>query len=319
MAIKGLFFDAIKTGDEYDRTYDSEDFASYLDEIVGNGVLPTPSTNLQVKADSGMRIIVQAGQGWINGHKMVNTADYVFTLDPANALLDRYDRVIFYCDWTLREMGLAVLTGTPAASPTVPDITRTASRYEMSLAVISVPKQTTAVTNANIEDTRADSNVCGWVVGLIQQVDTATLFQQWQTAYANYYAEILQDVNDFMQTLTQELKVNTYLVEFRKTVSGNYPSQDLDIPLDLTNYTFDATDVLFVFINGLKADPQLGEYSVIVSGGNATVRIPFTASNNSYQEIEIKILKTRIGINRLIDQLGNGIIDNQGNNIIIGG
>ena len=319
MSIKGLFFDAIKVNDEYDRIYDSEDFASYLDEMVGNGVFPTPSTNLQVKADSGMRIIVQAGQGWINGHKMVNTADMVFTLDAANALLDRYDRVVFYCDWTLREMGIAVLTGTPAANPTVPAITRTASRYEMSLAVIRVPKQIDTITNAYIEDTRADSTVCGWVAGLIQQVDTSTLFQQWQTAYATYYAQILQDVNDFMETLTQELKVNTYLVEFRKSVSGNYPNENLDIPLDMTNYTFDATDVLFVFINGLKADPQLGEYQVIVSGGVATVRIPFTSSNGNYQEIEIKVLKTRIGINRLIDSMGNGIIDNQGNNIIIGG
>lgn len=315
MAIKSLFFDAVKSGDVYDRTYDSEDFCSWLDLIVGDGVFPLPSTNLQVRADSGMQVIIQAGQGWIKGHKMLNTADYPVQLDPANALLNRFDRIIFYCDWQQRELGISVLTGTPAATPTVPELTRTATRYEMSLAVISVPKQTTEITNALITDTRADSNVCGWVAGLIQQVDTSTLFQQWQTAYTNYYADIIRQVDEFMQTLTQELKVNTYLVEYKKSVSGTYGNQNLDIPLDMTNYHYGGTDVIFVFINGLKADPAQGDYSLIVSGGNATVRIPFTYANNSYQEIEIKVLKTRIGIDTIVDQYGNHIVDSQGNNI----
>lgn len=315
MAIKSLFFDAVKVGDEYDRTYDSEDFASYLDKIVGNGVMPTPSTNLQVKADTGMHIIVQAGQGWILGHKMINTADASFTLDGANALLDRYDRVVFYCDWTTREMGIAVLTGTPAADPTPPSLTRTASRYEMSLAVISIPKQVTAITNANITDTRADTNVCGWVAGLIQQVDTSTLFQQWQAAYGDYFRLIVSEVNDFVETLTQTLKVNTYVIEYKKSVAGNYPNQNLDIALDMTEYTYEAGDIIFVFINGLKADPAQGDYSLIVSGTNATVRIPFTHSNSNRQEIEIRVYKTRIALDNLVDSMGNNIIDDQGNNI----
>ena len=315
MAIKGLFFDAVKSGETYDRTYDSEDFCSWLDRIVGNGVFPNPSTSLQVRADSGMQVIIQAGQGWIKGHKLFNTADVPVTIDPANALLDRYDRIVFYCDWTLREMGFATLTGTPAATPLVPDLTRTATRYEMSLAIISVPKQTTALTNANITDTRADTEVCGWVTGLIEQVDTSTLFQQWQAAYSNYFSEILTQVDEFMQTLTQELKVNTYLVEFRKSVSGNYANQNLDIALDMSNYHYEPTDVIFVFINGLKADVTQGDYTVIISGGNATVRIPWTYSNGNYQEVEIKVLKTRIGINTLVDQYGNNIVDQYGNNI----
>ena len=319
MAIKGMFFNAIKSGDVYDRTYDAEDFSSYLDEIVGDGVMPTPSTNLQVEAVSGLNVKVHAGQGWIKGHKFINTADYPITLTTPNALLDRYDRIVFYCDWTLREMGIALLTGTAAASPTPPAITRTGTRYEMCLATIYVQKQTVDISDADIEDTRADSDICGWVAGLIQQVDTSTLFRQWQAAYANYYAYITEELDAFMETLTEELKVNTYLVEYVKSVSGNYQNQNLDIALDMTNYTYSPNDVFFVFINGLKADPQRGDYSIIVSGGNATVRIPFSNANGTYQEVEIKVLKTRIGITNLVDSNGNNIVDNQGNNIIIGG
>lgn len=315
MAIKGLFFDAVKEGDVYDRTYDSADFSSWLDKIVGDGVFPNPSTSFQVSADSGMNLIIGAGQGWIRGHKMISTADYPIQIDAASALLDRYDRVVFYCDWTLREMGFAVLTGTPAATPTVPPLTRDGSRYEMSLATISVPKQTTTITNALITDTRADSDECGWVAGVIQQVDTTTLFQQWQTAYGDYFRQIVSEVNDFVQTLTQELKVNTYVIEYKKSVSGNYPNQNLDIALDMTGYTYELGDIIFVFINGLKADSTQGDYSLIVSGGNATVRIPFAYSSGNHQEIEIRVYKTRIALDNLIDSMGNNIIDNQGNNI----
>ena len=316
MAIKGLFFDAVKEGDVYDRTYDSEDFSSWLDKIVGNGVFPNPSSNLQVTADSGMGIIIQAGQGWIKGHKLLSTSDYPVQLQAASALLDRYDRVVFYCDWTLREMGFDILTGTPSASPIVPALTRTGERYEMSLATIYVPKQTSTITNAMITDTRADSNVCGWVAGVIQQVDTSTLFQQWQTAYSSYFNEIVREVNAFVQTLTQELKVNTYLVEYKKSVAGNYANQNLDIPLDMTGYAYELDDIIFVFINGLKADPTQNDYSLIVSGSNATVRIPFAYSNGNRQEIEIRVFKTRIALSNLIDSMGNNIIDNQGNHII---
>jgi hypothetical protein len=38
----GMFFDAQLVDDEYDRIYTSSDFASYLDQIVGNGIFPNP-------------------------------------------------------------------------------------------------------------------------------------------------------------------------------------------------------------------------------------------------------------------------------------
>ena len=104
MAIEGMFFDAIESGGTYDREYSSGDFSRYLELIVGNGVFPNPSTQLQVRADSGLNIIVGQGQGWIDGHKLLNTADLPMTLDPADALLNRIDRVIFYCDYTAREV-----------------------------------------------------------------------------------------------------------------------------------------------------------------------------------------------------------------------
>ena len=75
MPISGYFFDAVESGGVYDRVYSAAEFSKYLDKLVGNGVFRYPSSQLQVRAGSGMQVIVAAGQGWIDGHKLINSAD----------------------------------------------------------------------------------------------------------------------------------------------------------------------------------------------------------------------------------------------------
>ena len=89
MAINSMFFDAELVSGEFDKLYSSSDFCKYLNQLVGNGVFPVPSTQLQVRASSGMQLIVAAGEGWVNGHKIINTADLPITVDAADPLLAR--------------------------------------------------------------------------------------------------------------------------------------------------------------------------------------------------------------------------------------
>lgn len=298
MAVNGYFFNAVEEGGVYDRTYNAEDVTSWLDKIVGNGVFPTPSTQLQVRAGSGMAVIVGAGDGWIDGHKLVNTADLELTVDSADAILNRIDRVIFYADYTSREMGIEILKGTAAATPTAPALTRNTTRYEMSLATITINKQITAISQSMITDTRANTNVCGWVAGLIQQINTSTLFIQWETAYNEYYAAIKQQLDDFMETLTEELRVNTYIKEFSKVVSLT-SSSSTTIALDMTDYSYDALDVIDVFINGLKGIAGT-DYTVSESGGSASVILSLTTPENITNVVQIRVLKSIIGIEETV-------------------
>lgn len=189
MAIHGYFFNAVYDSDSgtYDRTYNAEDMTSYLDLLVGNGVFPNPSTQLQVRASSGMNVVVGAGSGWINGHKLVNTADMILSLDASDVLLNRIDRVIFYVDFSSRNMGIEVKKGSLAENPNAPALQRDASRYEMCLAQITVNKQITSIATSMITDTRGNSDLCGYVQGLIQQVGTTTLFEQWQAAFDEWF------------------------------------------------------------------------------------------------------------------------------------
>lgn len=240
MAIQSYFFNAVESGGVYDRIYNAEDVTSYLNELVGDGVFPNPSTQLQVRQLSWMSIVVGAGSGWIQGHKMVNTADMILTLDASDVLLNRIDSVIFYVDYNSRTMGIEVLKGELAQNPVPTALTRTNTRYEMCLAQISVPKKTTAILNSMITDTRGDADLCGFVQGLIQQMDTTTMFAQWQAQFDEWFEGVQQQFREGKQ--------------FKK-LEGVYTTQSanestFNAQTYVPHYNF-AYDILEVFVNGI--------------------------------------------------------------------
>ena len=259
MAVKSYFFDAVISGGVADRVYSSSDFVGYLAQLVGDGVFPNPSTQLQVTADgSGMSVTVKAGSAWIQGRKLTLTADETLTIDAADATKNRIDRVIAYMDTTTRACGVSVLKGTAASAPSAPALTRSATRYELSLAKIYIAAASTTVKQANITDTRPDSDECGFVAGLIQQVDTSTLFAQYQAAYSAmaadmeaYYTAQQAAFNAWMSQLTAQLHVGAFVKRYEKSatiMSGGSKTVDLT---DIPGYTPGTGDIVDVHINGL--------------------------------------------------------------------
>lgn len=279
MAIESYFFNAVETGGVYDRTYNAEQFCSWLDQIVGNGVFADPSTNLQVLADSGMSIIVKAGEAWIYGHKMVADADEYFALDASDVALDRIDSVIVYCDWSTRDMGIEVKKGTAASTPTAPSLVQTrGTRFELRLANIAVTHQTTTIVQADITDTRGGSD-CGYVAGLISQLDTATLFAQWQDAFDTWFEGVQQTVWDanFIQKLenTWHIPVGT---------------ASIDIETYYVNSFVYGTDIFDVFFNGMRLVPT-NDYTVSRSGGHTIVT--FVNPPEAYVDCTVVVYKPR--------------------------
>ena len=185
MAITFGFFNSVNG----DRKYNAAQIGRYLQHLVSSGVYAYASDSLQVLANDGMEVQVQAGRAMLDHHFMENDAPITLTL-AAGGSQDRVDAVVMYVDITERACGITVKQGTPGATPKAPAMTRTDVRKEYQLAAVRVPKLSSAITQANITDTRADSTVCGWVTGLIKQVDTSTLFLQWQAAYEEAYAEL---------------------------------------------------------------------------------------------------------------------------------
>jgi hypothetical protein len=261
MAINSYFFNAVVSGGVYDRLYNAEDVTSYLDLLVGNGVFPNPSTQLQVRASSGMDVIVGAGSGWINGHKMISTADYTLTVEDSDVLLNRIDAVIFYVDFTTRSMGIEIKTGTVASTPSAPALEQDDDRYELCLAQISVPKQVTAITADMITDTRGNSALCGFVQGLIQQVDTTTLFQQWQSAFDTWFAAVQ---SQFKSGLAVRKFDGVY-------VTQNQNESSFNVKTIIPRFDF-AYDILEVYINGMHLNSD--EYTL--SNNTVTLETPIS-------------------------------------------
>ena len=193
MALTYGFFDAELVQGQYDRVYNAAEFAQYFSLLIKNGVFPDPSTNLQVKASSptaNMNVNIEAGYGWINGYWAKNDSPYTLTIQPAHGSLNRIDAVVLRWVSSTRSMEFDVLTGTPNASPQIPNLTRTVEIYELMLASITVANGATSIAQASITDKRPDSSVCGWVTSLIENIDTTDLFAQFEDAFKTWFDNI---------------------------------------------------------------------------------------------------------------------------------
>lgn len=285
MAIAYYFFDSKLTNGQQDRTYSAQDFTNYLEGIVGSGVFPIPSDCLQVYAGTGMQVIVKPGKGWIDGHKIENDADLPLTISAADVTLNRIDRVVFRLDVTNRLMQIAVKTGTPASTPTAPALTRTSTVIEYCLAEVTVNRNVTTITEAMIRDTRADSEICGWVQGLIQQVDTSTLFKQWDTAYNQQYEDYMDQFDEWFTGIKETVASATLI---RRYTSSYTTTQDnvSTIPIGISNYT-NGLDILNVYINGFKL---VEDYDYTLASGGNSIVLENAVDNET--KIDFEILKS---------------------------
>lgn len=188
----------------YDRAEEASFFAEFFASVVGNGVYPNPSTGMQVLANSGMSLKIQPGKCFMNGYfGLVEEGGEIVTIEPADANYNRIDRIVARWDLELRKIIPFVLKGTPASNPVVPSLTRNSNIYEIALADVAVKTNTTAITQANITDRRLDSGLCGVVTGVIQQLDTTTLFNQYQAWFEERKQESADDYQEWFDGFTE--------------------------------------------------------------------------------------------------------------------
>lgn len=237
MAVTYGFFDSVNG----DRTYNADQISNYFLKLISNGVFATPSNSMQVVALSDMNVNVTAGWGFINCKWINNDSLYTLQLDAADIVLNRIDRVVLHLDTSAayRSITIQVKTGTAAATPTAPALTRSGSVYELSLAQIYVAAGATAITQAEITDERADTSLCGFVTGLIEQIDTTNLFAQFTAAFYSWFDAVKED-------LSKTTLVTQYSRAYTTTAAS-----ETTIPIGISQYNF-ALDILNVYVNGFK-------------------------------------------------------------------
>jgi len=229
---KSGFFNAIITDNDYDRKYNANDYCDNLAVVISNGVLRSINDDLKVTA-SGLTVSVGVGRAWINGHYYYNDSAVTYTVPTPPTGGSRIDRIILRLNKNVsaRSVELVYATGTAAASPVAPALTRTENIYDLCLANISV---STNATTVGITDTRGNASVCGWVYSVsgdqafLRSIDSS--FNEWFQAARNTLASV---------TLFKRYVYTQTLAAQGSSVSFNIPQYDAD------------TCFLEVYVNGI--------------------------------------------------------------------
>lgn len=219
MAEQSGFFDAHLVNGVYDRVYLADNFAKYFASFIGNGIFGGKSNELMVqqKATASMSVRVLSGQGWINGYWYENTNEVSLTIDNADGVLNRIDLIVLRWDNSERVIRLAVKKGTPASVPFAPTLQRSADYYELKLAEITVNAGATKITQANILDTRLDTDVCGLVHAVVDQLDSSELGIQLDAFISEFIEENNTWIGNFK--VTSAASINTFLSENQTKVN----------------------------------------------------------------------------------------------------
>lgn len=188
MAQRSGLFDSteiVETIDGYPRGNRAETadfFAKYFSNFISNGIFAKPSTNFMVLSKSGMTVTVKAGSCFINGYMAWDSEDEDHTFAKDTTAHNYYlVQRMYLPDGTITKTWL-----------TDPDMSsvpiRTATTYDLVLAKINVPGNTSEVTDSMITDYRFDTDMCGIVHGVVEQLDTSDIAHQLNSAAEEFIA-----------------------------------------------------------------------------------------------------------------------------------
>ena len=103
------------------------------------------------------------------------------------------------------------------------------------------------------------------------------------------------EFTEWLDTLTEDLNINTFIQEFKKSVvlSGTNV-----VTLDMTGYGYGPDDIIFVSINGLNA---VEGTDWTLDSSTSPPGIQFSMTNPVDENVDIRVLKSKIAFNTLID------------------
>lgn len=286
MAEKSGFFNALNIDGVYDRKYNADDYSNNLAAIISNGVRRSGDNDLYVQANgSNMALTINPGWAFISGKYYHNNAIHTAFTVPTAPTGDskRIDRIVIRKDEStnVRSIKLQYLTGTPAANPTAPALTRSGDIYEIAIADIAVNSSVTAITQSNIIDQRANAELCGWVTSPVGYDD---YWKAQDEAFENWFLGVKNKVASV--TLFKEFHWH-----------GAFESAGASITFDIAQYDPTGVDIVQVYINGLRAVPEV-DYTL----NNSTI----TFVNEVVAETEVHVV-----VYKSIDGTGLGSVSEE--------
>jgi hypothetical protein len=213
MAWTSGFFNSVNG----DRLYNADQMSRIFEGLITDGVYASVGDKLAVQPNNGMTIQIATGRGWFGRHWVNNDSEYTLTLAESDVVLNRYCAVCIRVDNSdeVRDAVPYLKYGEYATNPVKPTMTRTETVKEYCLAYIYIGAGVKEITASVIEDSRANESVCGWVTGLIEQLNSATLFDQFTAIFTEWFGGL----QDFINEETEVKLVNALPVSLTVTLT----------------------------------------------------------------------------------------------------
>ena len=288
-----------------DRLYDDGDFARFFAGLFSNGVSLTTADGLKVGTNptGGMRVQVQAGAAFTDGRAYFNSTSLALPIDVASSTQDRTDSVVLQMNTGQREIKLLVKKGSV-------QVNRTDDTFELQLATILVPRNSSNITADLITDKRADETVCGYSTPF-EKVSVSGMEEQYRAmlqlildkmnAYADSSKEQfeadMQAILDKGQTQLDG-QATAWQDLLNTIVNQLTDNQAINLQNQISKLTADKQ--VFAINHGLKAYPQVmvtawnGGLGTVGIGepnwtGSVPETIPVKIGYPSWNEIQVSV------------------------------
>lgn len=307
------FENAVLVDGEPDRVYDAEDINTRYEGLVSSyGVYANIGSSCEVGPgySEGLNVSIFEGKGEVNNHWFKINSRMELQLEPADVVLNRIDAIVVRRTAADRKIVLAVKTGELASEPAAPMIERSQEVQEIALAYVHINRNTSSITMSNIEDLRPDTNVCGFIACLVNQLDTTTLFQQYEAAqndfitnkteeYENWESDQKTAFDTWFNSVKDAVKATTLYREYQVVYRNNVVGQQvIEIPTAI-NYTPNGLDVLNVYINGRRLLLN-DEYTINSEGTEITLINALTVANQDIEFVNKKSIDGQVAENVVV-------------------
>jgi hypothetical protein len=143
-----------------DRVYDADQFSSFLDGIVYDGVYEAVGDKFYVTSleDEDLTIQVGAGRAWLKHTWTLNDTNLYLNATAALDVYDRIDAVVLEVDKEIRTNSIKIIEGTPSdATPARPDLKNEDNIRQYPLAYIYREHGTTTIPNTHAGTLETDA------------------------------------------------------------------------------------------------------------------------------------------------------------------
>lgn len=186
-----------------DRLYNADQLSRIFEGLITDGVYEAVGDKMAVQPSADMTIQIASGRGWCKKHWFENDTAYQLTLEEADVTLNRWCAVCIRADETdsVRDVKPILKYSEYATTPVKPTPTNTETVKELILAYVYIKAGATEIKAGDITDTRADEALCGWVTGLIEQIKSATLFEQFTAIFTEWFEGLQDLINENTETM----------------------------------------------------------------------------------------------------------------------